>query len=117
FPALETGYGVVTDATAAYSAFSPLTHPGTFLLISSMVAFGFFRARGHIRAGRLDEICVGTLKTSIPTIMALMAFIPLALVMEGSGMVLALAKGLAEVASAPVYALLSPLVGALGGFL
>ncbi len=33
FPALETGYGVATAATAAYSGFSPLTHPGTFLLV------------------------------------------------------------------------------------
>lgn len=117
FPALETGYGVATAATAAYSGFSPLTHPGTFLLVSSIIAFWVFRKRGYIPAGRLDEIGVDTLSTSIPTIMALMAFVPLALVMEGSGMVLELAAGLAEVASAPVYALLSPLIGAFGGFL
>jgi lactate permease len=117
FPALETGYGVVTKATEAYSEFSPLTHPGTFLLVSSAIAFWVFRSRGYIPAGRIDEIAVDTLKTSIPTIMALMAFVPLALVLEGSGMVLELAAGVARVASAPVYALLSPLIGALGGFL
>lgn len=117
FPAFETGYGVVTEATEAYSGFSPLTHPGTFLLISSVIAFWVFRSRGYIPAGRVDEIAVETLKTSIPTIMALMAFVPLALVLEGSGIVLELAAGLARVASAPVYSLLSPLVGALGGFL
>lgn len=117
FPASETGYGVVMDATEAYSGFAPLTHPGTFLLISSVIAFWVFRSRGYIPAGRIDEIAVDTLKTSIPTIMALMAFVPLALVLEGSGMVLELAAGLARLASAPVYALLSPVIGALGGFL
>jgi lactate permease len=117
FPALETGYGVVTAATEAYSGFSPLTHPGTFLLVSSIIAFIVFRLRGDIPGGRIDEISVDTLKTSIPTIMALMAFVPLALVLEGAGMVLELAIGLAQVAPPSIYALLSPLIGAFGGFL
>jgi lactate permease len=117
FPPLETGYGVVTEATGAYSEFSPLTHPGTFLLVSSALAFWFFRYRGYIGAGRIDEIAIDTIKTSVPTIMALVAFIPLALVLEGSGMVLELARGIAQVASGPVYAFVSPLIGALGGFL
>lgn len=117
FPSFTTGYGIVTEATDAYSGFSPLTHPGTFLLVSSVIAFWVFRSRGYIPAGRIDEIAVDTAKTSSPTIMAVMAFIPLALVMEGSGMVLELAAGLARVASAPIYALLSPLIGAFGGFL
>lgn len=117
FPAFTTGYGVVTETTEGYSRFSPLTHPGTFLLVSSAIAFWVFRSRGDIPSGRIDEIAVDTVKTSIPTIMAVMAFIPLALLMEGSGMVLELAAGLARVASAPIYALLSPLIGAFGGFL
>ena len=117
FPAFETGYGIVTEATDAHGGFSPLTHPGTFLLVSSAIAFWVFRSRGDIPAGRIDEIAVDTIKTSIPTVMAVMAFLPLALVLEGAGMVLELAAGLARVASAQVYALLSPLIGAFGGFL
>lgn len=117
FPETQTGYGLVTPATGAYSEFSPLTHPGTFLLVSSAVAFWFFRRRGYIDRGRMDEITVDTVKTSVPTIMALVAFIPLALVLEGAGMVLELAGGIARVASGPVYATLSPFVGTLGGFL
>lgn len=117
FPAYETGYGVIAEASEAYSSFAPLVHPGTFLLVSSVIAFWFFRAHGYIPAGRIDEIAVDTVRTSIPTVMALLAFVPLALVLEGSGMILELAAGLARVASAPVYALLSPFIGALGGFL
>lgn len=117
FPAFETGYGVVTKATENYSEFSPLTQPGTFLLLSSAIAFWYFRSRGYIRPGRIDEIAVDTIKTSAPTIMAVLVFIPLALVLQGSGMVLELAGGIAKVASGPVYAFLSPLIGAFGGFL
>jgi lactate permease len=117
FPALATGFGVVTEATEAYSEFSPLTHAGTFLLVSSLVAFWYFRSRGYIGEGRVDEIAIDTVKTSIPTVMALIAFLPLALVLQGAGMVRELARGVARVASGPVYAFVSPVIGALGGFL
>ena len=117
FPEMVTGFGVVTEATEAYSEFAPLTQPGTFLVVSSLIAFWFFRSRGHIDANRFDDILVGTIKTSAPTVMAIVAFLPLALVMEGSGMVLQLAGGIASIASGAVYAFLSPFIGALGGFL
>lgn len=117
FPGYETGHGVITEATPAYSEFSPFTHPGTFLLLSAAIAFVVFRSRGYVRPGRIDEIAVDTIKTSAPTVMALFAFIPLALVLEGAGMVLELAQGIAQVAPGSLYAFLSPLIGALGGFL
>lgn len=117
FPEMQTTYGVTTAATSAHGSFAPLTHPGTFVLVCALLAYSVFRLRGHIPRGRIDEIAVDTLRTSIPTVAALMAFIPLALVMEGSGMVLELAAGLAQVASPVTYALLSPVVGAFGGFL
>lgn len=117
FPGYATGYDVETAPTPAYRAFSPLVHPGTVLLLTSVLAFAYFRIRGYIPGRRIDDITVDALRTSIPTVMALAAFVPLALVMEGAGMTLQLAAGLGEVATPPVYVLLSPLVGALGGFL
>lgn len=117
FPALETGYGVQTEAQDAYSAFSPLTHPGTFLLLSSLVAFILFRSQDRIGEGRIDEIASGTIKKSIPSVMALLALIPLAQVLEGSGMVLELAMGISAVATGPIYAFVAPFIGLLGGFL
>lgn len=117
FPRLETGRGVVTEARQAYSAFSPLTHPGTFLLAAAVYAFLAFRRAGEIRAGRVDEILVGTIRTSIPSAVALFALVPLAKVMEGSGQTLVLAMGIASAAPGPVYAALAPLVGSLGAFM
>ncbi|MDD5233248.1 MAG: L-lactate permease [Syntrophales bacterium] len=117
FPRLETGMGVVTEAKEAYSAFSPLTHPGTFLLASALIAFLLFKLRGHIPGMRIDDILVNTVKTSIPSAMALFALIPLAKVMEGSGQIMVLALGIANVASGTAYAFTAPFIGSLGAFM
>lgn len=117
FPDLETEMGVQTEGAEAYSAFSPLTHPGTFLLISAATAYVLYRTQGHIKEARLDDILVNSLKTVIPSAMALFALVPLAKVMEGSGQTLELALGIGSVASGPVYAFLAPFVGALGSFM
>lgn len=117
FPRLETGMGVVTEAEESYSAFSPLTHPGTFLLLATIVAYAIFRAQGYIGKGKIDDVLVDSVKTSIPSAMALFALVPLALVMEGSGQVLELALGIASVANGPIYAFLAPLVGGIGAFM
>lgn len=117
FPEVTTGYGVTTEAEEAYSAFSPLTHAGTFLLISAAVAFVLFRAQGHIPRRRIDDVFIDTIKTSIPSAMALLALVPLATVMDGSGQILELALGIASVATGPIYAFLAPLIGGLGAFM
>jgi lactate permease len=117
FPELQTGQGYIVPAREAYSAFSPLTHPGTFLLVSAVVAFVVYRLQGHIREARLDNILVDTVRTSIPSAMALLALVPLAAVMEGAGLVQVLALGIASVAPAAVYVFLAPLMGSLGAFM
>jgi lactate permease len=117
FPELVTGFGVRTEATDAYSAFAPLTHPGTFLLISSVLAFILYRSRGDIPEGRIDEVAVDTVKTSIPSVISLIALLALANVLQGAGMVRELALGVATVANGPIYAFVSPLIGMFGGFL
>src|SRR5690606_15751066 len=50
FPAVETGYGVSNGAAAPYSPFAPLTHPGTFLLVTSLVTWLVYRSRGFYEA-------------------------------------------------------------------
>ena len=117
FPELQTGAGFVTPGVESYRSFAPLTHPGTFLLLSALFAFLLFRAKGEILLGRMDEILVGTVRASIPSAVALLALIPLAKVMEGSGQTLVLAQGIAAVAPGLLYAFLAPLVGMLGSFM
>ncbi len=117
FPEVQTETGFITPGTESYRSFAPLTHPGTFLLLSALFAFLLFRAKGEIRSGRMDDILVGTVRTSIPSAVALFALIPLAKVMEGSGQTLILAQGIAAVAPGLVYAFLAPVVGVLGSFM
>lgn len=117
FPRFVTGLGVVTEAERSYSAFSPLTHPGTFLLVSAVFAFIVFRSAGNIDRGRMDDVLVRTVRSSIPSAVALFALVPLAKVMEGSGLTLQLALGISAVAPALVYTALAPLIGATGSFM
>jgi lactate permease len=117
FPELETGLNYTVEAQEAYSAFSPLTHPGTFLLAAAIFAYVLYRGRGYLADDEVRNVFVQTVKSSIPSSIALLAFVPLALVMEGSGQILVLALGVGTVAPGPVYVFLSPLIGGLGSFM
>jgi lactate permease len=117
FPELTTGLGMVVEAEEAYSAFAPLTHPGTFLLAAALIAYFLYRRGGYLEQEEVGTVLLQTLKTSIPSAIALLAFVSLALVMEGAGQVLVLASGIAMVAPPLVYAFLSPFVGGLGSFM
>lgn len=117
FPELETDLGMAVESEEAYSAFAPLTHPGTFLLIAAFAAYFIFDSRDYIHESRIDDIFVNSLKTIIPSAMALVALVPLAQVMEGSGQILELALGIGNVATSPIYAFLAPFIGAIGSFM
>ncbi|WP_233565456.1 L-lactate permease [Halorubrum sp. Atlit-26R] len=123
FPEISTGLGVVTEATAPYSPFSPLSHPGTFLLVSALVAFVAYRRGGHYEdaAARAEADRSGftraVLATAIPASIAVISFLVMAKLMDHSGQVLVLAEGTASVATPNTYGFLSPLIGSLGAFM
>ncbi|WP_209544497.1 L-lactate permease [Halorubrum trapanicum] len=123
FPEIATGLGVVTEAAAPYDPFAPLTHPGTFLLASALVAFLVYRRKGHYEAAadRADEPRTGfsraVLATAIPASIAVVSFLVMAKVMDHSGQVLVLAESVASVATTNTYGFLSPLIGSLGAFM
>ncbi len=117
FPTLQTGLGLIVPGSDPYRPFAPLTHPGTFLLLSAVFAYFLFRSQGEIQRGRMGGILVDTIRTSIPSAISLFALIPLAKMMEGSGQTQVLAQGIALVAPGLVYAFLSPVIGVLGSFM
>ncbi|MEX2573890.1 MAG: L-lactate permease, partial [Balneolaceae bacterium] len=47
FPAVETGYGHENEAEEPYSPFTPLTHPGTFLLVATAGGWAIYRYKGY----------------------------------------------------------------------
>ena len=120
FPAVETGFGVSNAAAAPYSPFTPLTHPGTLLLVSTLVAYGVYKQRGYFDSGPNSEstsLTRSVLSTAIPASVAVISFLVMAKVMDHSGQTLVLAQGIAEVATPASYGFLSPLIGALGAFM
>lgn len=121
FPAVDTGYGVVNDAEEPYSPLSPLTHPGTFLLITSLVTWLVYRARGYYRTdgtrrgGR--RLWGDLLDEAVPASVPIIAFLVMAKLMDHSGQNEVLALGIAAVAPALGFAFLSNALGALGAFM
>jgi lactate permease len=121
FPAVDTGLGLEVEEEDPYSPFAPLTHPGTFLLIASAVAWVVYRSRGFYR--KWDEraetqgIISGTIENAVPASLAVSAFLVMSQLMSDSGQTNVLALGIEEVAPPLVFAAVSNLIGIVGAFM
>lgn len=123
FPAVETAFGTFAEAADPYDPFAPLTHPGTFLLISAGVAYAAYSRGDHFEAAseRADSsrpsFSRAILATAIPASIAVVSFLVMAKLMDHSGQTLVLAQGTAGIATPNSYGVLSPIIGALGAFM
>ena len=121
FPEEETGFGVVTNAEEPYSPFSPLTHPGTFLLIGALAGHVVYRARGYYQTQNEREetrdIWAGLVGNAAPASIAIVAFLVTSGIMRETGQTNVLALGISEVLPPVAFALLSNFVGGLGAFM
>jgi lactate permease len=122
FPAVETALGASEEAEAPYSPFSPLTHPGTFLLISAAVAWAVYRSKGFYeewgdRTGENPGIWSSLAEDAVPASVAVVAFLVMSTLMDHSGQTEVLALGIAEVAPPTVFAFASNWIGVLGAFM
>lgn len=122
FPAVETGYGVTTEVEEPYSPFAPLTHPGTFLLLSALAAGLVYRTQGYYktweeREEETEGIWSGLIDSAVPASVAVVAFLVMSTVMGHSGQTEVLALGIAEVAPPPAFAFASNWIGVLGAFM
>lgn len=121
FPAVSTGLGVVNEATDPYSPFAPLTHPGTFLLITSLVTWLVYRSRDYYRAWRErtrpEPIWRELVGDAVPSSVPVIAFLVMSRLMDHSAQTTALALGIADVAPPVVFAFFASWIGALGAFM
>ncbi|MCB1347980.1 MAG: L-lactate permease [Maritimibacter sp.] len=125
FPAVTTGYGIVRAAAGPYSPFAPLTHPGTFLLITALMTWAIYRTRGYYATQAMAEdrapgepsVTRALLTDAIPASVPVIAFLAMAQMMNHSGQNDVLALGIAAVAPAMAFAFLSSSIGALGAFM
>lgn len=116
FPETVTRYGFTNKAYAVYGPVSWLTHSGFFLLVASLLAYGYFSARNLMPAGGLGRVLVNTLKKSVPSAISVVLLLIMSKIMTGSGQVAVLAAGTAEV-TGQNYVFLAPFVGMLGSFM
>ncbi|MES3518509.1 MAG: L-lactate permease [Natronomonas sp.] len=123
FPAVETAFGTFAEAAEPYDPFAPLTHPGTFLLISAGAAYvaysqgDYFEAASERADGPRSSFSHAVLATAIPASIAVISFLVMAKLMDHSGQTLVLAQGTAGIATPNSYGVLSPIIGALGAFM
>lgn len=117
FPETETGYGVYNAATEAYSAFTPLTHPGTLLLLAAVTGYLLFRKKraypGNLTAG---SIILSASQDALPATTAITALLLISKVMDHSGQITVLALGIAHVAPTLAYVGAGNTIGLLGSF-
>ncbi|HHX64865.1 MAG TPA: L-lactate permease [Chloroflexi bacterium] len=122
FPAATTGFNVQIEAEDPYSPFAPLTHPGTFLLISALAGWLVYRAKGYYQkwAERTEEkgsIGAALVEDAVPSSVAIVAFLAMSIIMDHSGQTTVLAAGIAAVAPPAVYAFFANWIGVLGAFM
>lgn len=125
FPSVSTGYDLEQPAEEQYAPFAPLTHPGTFLLLASLLSWLMYRSRGYYRSWRREggaENGGGGLwqtvaSDAIPASIAVVALLAMSRVMDHSGQTLVLARGIAEVAPPLVFAFFASWIGLLGSFM
>jgi lactate permease len=122
-PATDTGYDITEDAENPYSPLSLFTHPGFFLLISTVIAWAIYRSKGYAEKWREREdsetspLWTQVITDAMPASVAVVSFLVLSSVMGHSGQTDTLALGVAEIAPAGVYAFLAAWIGVLGAFM
>lgn len=119
FPEVTTGFGITIPAADPYSPFAPLTHPGTFVLIASLVALLVYRAKGYYDPARMEGpgLIRNLIKDSVPSSIAIASFLTMSKLMDHSGQTSMLAQGIAAVSTVPIYAFAASWIGILGAFM
>ncbi|MEW5746794.1 MAG: L-lactate permease [Nitrospirota bacterium] len=119
FPETTTGYGLTTEATRPYSPFSLFTHPGTYLLLASLIGWAVYRAKGYYRkaGGEKEGIWSGLTGNAIPASIAVTSFLVLSKTMDDSGQTNVLAFGISAVSPPLVYAFFANWIGIVGAFI
>ncbi|RKT78866.1 lactate permease [Terracoccus luteus] len=116
FPRTTTGQGVANPASAPYNPIALLGHPGTFLLVASLLSVLVWRLRGRWPKRSWGPVAVATLKQFRKSSVSVLLLASVAGVLVDSGMVTTVAQG-AAAATGSAYPAIAPLVGALGSFI
>ena len=116
FPSTATSEGTTNAAVTTYNPIALLGHPGTFLLVATLVSVVVWRTRGVWPRGTWREVRGSWLRQSWKSSISVVLLAAVAGLLVDSGMVRALASGAAD-AFGQAYPVATPFVGALGSFI
>jgi lactate permease len=98
-----------------------LTHPGTMLLVTTLVVWIVYRARGYYRAwarvAAKERIGLALLVDAVPASVPVICFLVTSRILDHSGQTLTIAHGIADASPPTVYAFIASVIGALGAFM
>jgi lactate permease len=121
FPEVTTGFGVTNAAVARYAPFSPLTHPGTMLLIAAIIVWIVYGANGYYGAWQArhgkESLGRSLIVDGVPASLPVIAFLVTSRILDHSGQTMVLAHGIADASPPLVYAGIASVIGALGAFM
>jgi lactate permease len=122
FPEVSTGYEVTNEAEDPYSPITPLTHPGIFLLIASLITYIVYRLKGYYsrwsrRSGSEGGIWGSVLSSALSPSVAVVAFLVTSQIFSHSGQTHQLALGISAVSPPLLFAGLANFIGVLGAFM
>ncbi len=115
-PAVTTARGWETAATASLGI-APLTHTGSVLLASALLAAALYRRAGLVAAGSGRRLLNGTFQRGRRSALGILTMMMMALVMANAGMTRALAEGLSRAVPAELYGFIATTIGAIGAFM
>lgn len=123
FPEIVTGMGVMTAASAQYSALHIFTHPGATITLTALITWAYFAHKGYFSTWKQRTpkeqpgVIVGMFSSAVPASVPILAFLIMASIMKHSGQNAMLALGIAEVAPSYVFAFVANGIGILGAFI
>ena len=122
FPEVTTGYGATKAGAMPYSALAPLTHPGASLVVTSLVTWALYQARGYYNVwaattkAKQKGVLRGLFESAVPASVPILAFLVMAGLISHSGQNETLALGISVIAPAYAFAFLSNGIGVIGAF-
>jgi len=116
FPTMTTGLGWLVHGGEGRSV-SLFGHAGALIGYAALISFFIYRAAGRYEANTGQRIMQMTLKRSRKSTFSILTLVAMALVMDNSGQVFAIADGLRHILPTTLYPLAAPFIGTLGAFM
>ncbi len=116
FPEIISNLGWITPSEYSRTI-TIFTHPGSILLIASLIAYLLYSSKKIITRETSSKILHSVKKSGFKSSIAIFFTVSIAVIMSHTGMTHILAKGISNFVNAALYPAITPFIGALGAFI